>query len=230
MSDIKLINEHVIEIRFKPDARILDKRGEIANLLTVNPFDQWNISTNKINFLSKDNPNLEAYFSFKNTGLISSYPNETKSFIEETEKFIKTVWNHFPTNEITRVGIRSRYVLPAKDFKTMFDAYKEKFLGIKDDDLKKLGGDLIDLGFPLNFVDGENFFNIHTGPMEKKEFSNLVKNQDEIFDNGVFLDFDFFKEKFSPYTKQKDIVDFLKLGVKKAENALSVISGWIIKE
>lgn len=230
MSIKEKIAEYVVEIRFKPNARVLDKRGEIASNLLSKLLNQWSISSNQILLSSKENLDTKAVFSFKNVSFVSNYPNDKKFFLENAEAYIKSAWTHFPNNEIVRVGIRTKYLIPAKDFKSIFDSYKKNFLALKDEDLTKIGGTLIDLGFPLNFADGDNFFNIVTGPMEKEQFGQFVKEQEDIFENGVFIDFDYFKQEFSPYTKQKDILDLIKLGIEKAENACSAISDLVIKK
>ena len=224
------ISEHVVEIRFKPNARVLDKRGEIASTLLSTLLNQWSISSNQILLSSKENLDVKAVFSFKNVSFVSNYPNDSKFFLKNAEAFIKSAWSLFPNNEIVRVGVRTKYLIPTKDFKSTFDSYRKNFLALKDEQIKEIGGTLIDLGFPLNFTDGDNFFNIMTGPMEKAQFGQFLKEQEDIFENGVFLDFDYFKQEFSPYTKQKDIIDFLKLGVEKADKACSVISELTIEK
>lgn len=218
------IAEYVIEIRFKPNARVLDKRGEIATNLISSLLNQWTISNNQILLTSKENPDTRAVFSFKNVSFVSNHPNTEKFFLENAESYIKSAWTHFPNNEIVRVGVRTKYLIPAKDFKSVFDKYRKNFLALNDEQLNKMGGTLVDLGFPLNFVDGDNFFNIMTGPMEKEQFGQFLETEEDIFENAVFIDFDYFKQEFSPYTKQKDIIDFLKMGVKKANEAQVAIT------
>lgn len=230
MSINEKIAEYVVEIRFKPNAKVLDKRGEIASNLLSKLLNQWSISSNQILLSSKENLDTKAVFSFKNVSFVSNYPNDKKFFLENAGAYIKSAWTHFPNNEIIRVGIRTKYLIPAKDFKSIFDSYRKNFLALKDEKLTEIGGTLIDLGFPLNFADGDNLFNIVTGPMEKKQFGQFVKEQEDIFENGVFIDFDYFKQEFSPYTKQKDIIELIKLGIEKAEKACSVISDLVIEK
>lgn len=228
----QILSEHIIEIRFKPNANILDKRGEITTALTSNIFDQWSISDQQILLSSKENTKVQGSFSYKNTSFQTSYPNNTEFFLSHAENFIKSSWSSFPSNEIARIGIRTRYIVPVKDFKTAFDSYRKTFLGLNDKQIERFGGNLIDLGFPLNFVDGQNFFNVTTGPMEKKQFIQIFKEEDgeDFFADGLFLDVDYFKQEFSPYTKQKDVINFMKAGVKKAETVLSVVTDLIIKK
>ena len=169
----KSITKHIFEIRIKPDARFLDKRGSIAAQMTSAKFNHWNISRNRIDFGSSVHPELTAFFSFRNLGIASSTPITTDEFQKTAEEFIKSAWQHFTTNTIIRLGVRTICLTQATDFKKSFDAYRKFFLKLEDKDLSKFGGDLVDLGFLLNFVDGDKFFNITTGPMEDKQSKDI---------------------------------------------------------
>jgi len=62
----KVISKHILEIRYKPNSRFLDRRGEIAYILSGQMFDQWNIGNNRIDFANKKHHNIEAFFSYRN--------------------------------------------------------------------------------------------------------------------------------------------------------------------
>ncbi|OJI06584.1 hypothetical protein BK004_02790 [bacterium CG10_46_32] len=228
---METISKHLVEIRYKPNSRFLDKRGEVADLLSNSIFDQWNISTNKINFSSKKDDNIEAFFSFRNLGLFTNYPNTQDFFLEKAKDFIKSAWNYFPTGNIIRVGVRSTYLFETRDFKNTFDKYRSKFLALSDEDIKEFDGDLIDLGFPLNFSIGEDFFNVNTGPMEKDQSKEMVLNdEEELPTTGVYIDVDYFRKEFSPHTTQKNILEFVDKGIQKADKISKLIAGWTTKK
>lgn len=226
------ISEHVIEIRFKPDSYFLDKRGQIASSIGASTaLDQWSISNVQIDFSSKSNEKIQAFYSYKNIGFTSYAPNDSKFFQEEAGKFIKAAWAFIGQNEITRIGIRSKFITETESFTSAFNAYKKKFLALSDDDLKKFGGSLVDLGFPMNFIDGENYFNIvNMGPMEKSQFAQQLTVAGEAFDAGIFLDIDYFKKEFSPHTNQRNVIDFLRQGIKKSEQLYATLNEWVNPE
>ncbi len=226
----QIFSKHIIEIRFKPNSRFLDKRGEIAELLAGSFFDQWNISNNRIDFSNKTNENVAAFISFRNLGVFTNYPNKADFFKEKARDFIKSAWTNFPTNKITRIGVRSTYLIGTPSFKNSFDEYRKKFLGLSDEDLKKFNGDLIDLGFPLNFAVGEDFFNVTTGPMEKNQSKEFLLDDDELPEAGIFVDVDYFKKEFSPHITQKNVLDFIDTGVDKAGDVKDLIAGWTAKD
>lgn len=225
----KIFSKHIVEIRYKPNSRFLDKRGEIAESLANTLFDQWNISNNRIDFLSKENENILAFFSFRNLGLFTNYPNTTDFFKEKAKDFIRSAWMHFSADKITRIGIRSTSLIESKSFKNSFDEYRKKFLGLSDEDLKKFDGDLIDVGFPLNFAVGEDFFNITTGPMEKSQSKGFLIDDKELPASGIYVDTDYFRKEFSPHITQKNVLDFVDKGIDKAEKIKDLVAGWTAK-
>ncbi|MEX1014383.1 MAG: hypothetical protein WDZ80_04450 [Candidatus Paceibacterota bacterium] len=223
----KILSKHLVEIRYTPNARILDKRGETAESLSSALLNYWNISTNRIDFLSKDNESVRAFFSYKNLGFLSSYPNETDYFIEESKNLIKSAWTHFPADKIRRIGVRSTYAIPVKDFTIAFETYKDKFLKLSDADIKQFGGDLVDIGFPLNFVSGENFFNIVTGPMEKEQLKQFFGDIDDLPDSAIYIDVDYFRKDFSSEMRQRNVLEFIENGVKRAKSISDTISSLV---
>jgi len=220
----KIFAKHLVEVRFKPNARILDKRGELAEALSTPLFNYWNISTNRIDFLSKDNKTIQAFFSYKNLGLLASHPNETAYFIDEAKAFIKNAWTHFPADKISRIGVRSTYIVPVKDFTKAFEAYKEKFLKLSAEELKKFDGDLVDVGFPLNFVSGEDFFNVVTGPMEKGQSQQFFGADEDLPQAAIYIDVDYFRRDISSDLKQRNILEFIDTGVNKAKSIADTIA------
>lgn len=224
----KTIVNHIFEIRVKPDARFLDKKGSVADQMINPKLNHWNISRNRIDFTSSDSPELTAFFSFRKLGVASRAPISTDEFKKTTEEFIKSAWQHFATNTIIRLGVRSIFLTQVSDFKKAFDTYREKFLKLGNSDLNKFGGDLVDLGFPLNFIEGDNFFNISTGPMEDKQSKDIFG--DKAFKTGLFLDVDYFRKEVSPHIIPKHIVSFVEDGIKKANMVLQQITQLIIEK
>lgn len=223
----KTLSKHLVEIRFTPNAPILDKRGETAEALSSTLFNYWSISTNRIDFASKDKESIQAFLSYKNLGLLSSYPNEASYFLDEAKNFIKTAWTHFPADKIKRIGVRSTYIIQTQNFTKTFDAYKEKFLKLTDSDIKKFGGDLVDVGFPLNFVSGEDYFNVITGPMEKEQLKQFFGDIDDLPDSAIYIDVDYFRKDFSSEMKQRNVLEFIESGVNKAKSIADIISSLV---
>jgi hypothetical protein len=212
------ITKHILEIRYKPDPRFLDKRGSVAAQIADQDFNQWNISNDRIDFNNTKHPELSRFFSIRNLGVTSVYPATTQTFLDTSENYIKSAWPCFPANTITRLGVRSFFLTKEDDFTKAFYKYKKTFLKLEESQLAGFGADLVDIGLPLNFVDGDDIFNIMTGPMQKKQSIEIFT--DSAFDSGTYLEVDYFRTDISPHITQRQVIDFVKKAVEKSEKVL----------
>lgn len=220
--------EHTLEIRFKPNARSLDKRGEIAEALATPLLNQWNIATNRIAFFSESDPAYKGFFSFRNLGIKTLAPHDRDFFLEKCAEFLKPAWNYFPTSEIIRIGIRVKTLTEVESYTSTFAAFREKFLALPDETLASFGGDLVDVGFPLNFVDGKNSFRLNTGPMQAQEYDVHFENTEGMSKPGIFLDVDYYGTEFSPNIKQKNVKEFIEIGLNKADEVKKVLHSLVL--
>ncbi len=223
------ISKHIVEIRFKPNASILDKRGHIAESLLGTRFDSWEIGPNRINLKNKDCKEIAGFFSVKNMGFSSAHPRSLKDFIDEAKDFIKGAWGFRGTSEITRIGVRSRFLTEVSDFKEAFVAYRDCFLKLGGEEIKKFGGELKDVGFPMTFKMGDRSFNITTGAMEKKQALEYYGDEEGVPEASNYVEVDYFKTAFRGEYKQRDALRFIEVGTKKAEEINKLISGWVCK-
>jgi hypothetical protein len=223
----KCISKHVVEVRFKPNAAILDKRGQIAESLTVKQFDFWSISDNRIDFVNKDCKHISGFLSFRNAGFSSVYPMTVEYFVENAKDFIQRAWIFFGTNEVIRIGVRSTFLSEVSDFENTLRAYREHFLKLNDEEVKEFGGQLVDVGFPLNFVMGGKRFNIMTGPMKKAQALIQYGNEEGIPETAIFLDVDYFKSEFGKEFRLKEALNFIEEGTQKAREINKLICNWI---
>lgn len=223
-----VFEDYLFELRFKPYSKVLDKRGEIAQSLSGELLNQWNIKTNTIDFASEKDPDVSAFFSYQNLGARSVSPRSKKDFIEVATELLKKSWTHFPTNEILRIGVRSRYLKPVKDFTSVFDKYRTKFLALSNEDLSKMGGDLIDVGFPMNFYDGPHYYNLMTGPLKKEQFPAFIKKYPDDVEQGIFVDVDYFNKDTSPNIRQKEVIEFIEHALGRSETVTELIANdWL---
>jgi len=223
----KCISKHLVEIRFKPSPSFLDKRGKIAESLSGKLFDSWSISENRIDFGNRDCKYIKGFFSFTNAGFSSVYPQPLEYFVERAKDFIPRAWIFFGTNEVIRIGVRSTFLSEVSDFENTVRAYREHFLKLNEEEVKEFGGQLVDVGFPLNFVMGDKRFNIMTGPMKKAQALIHYGNEEEIPETAIFLDVDYFKSEFGKGLRLKEALNFIEEGTQKAREINKLICNWI---
>lgn len=223
---MKTITKQLCEIRFKPDPKILDKRGEITGALSDLTFPNWKIANNRIDFGNDKDLFASAFFSYRNLGTSSCFPHDAKYFVDTTKEFIKKSWVFFPSNNIVRVGIRSSVLVDlGKSFKDYFEVYKKNISGFTKKNLFK--AELVDVGLNLNFANGDEYFNITTGPMDREQAKMFFdgNSDEEIPETCVYIEVDYFKKDFKPSIKQKDIFKILDDGIAKSEEISSSITG-----
>lgn len=222
---MKMLQKHILEIRFTPTPSIVDKRGVIAESLVGDLLNGWSIGDNRINFTNKENKNFGAFVSYKNFGFISESPNDTDFFSENSKDFVKKTWNYIPTGKITRIGVRSTYLVEQSNFEKALENLKKEFLNLNGGKLEKFGGKLVDVGLPLNFKEGDVKFNINFGVMEKEQSSQFFIDEESVPDCGVFIDVDYFQDdNFSSVSaKQSNILQFIDNGLTKSKNVMETV-------
>lgn len=227
MSD-QIVKKHIFEIKFTPTPTILDRRGQITDLVLDDFFNGWRISENRINIESKNNKNIVCFASYFNFGLISESPNDSNLFIEKSQALIEKLWQVLPVNKFQRFGVRTTEFIPQeKAFKELVSVYKKEFLKLSDNQLSKIGENLVDIAIPINFVnDGEKTkVNINTGPMQKKQASQFFTDESLLSETGVFIDIDYFDDQLitRSHQKQKDYFSFISNGISKAEKVTEAV-------
>ncbi len=222
---MQTLQKHILEIRFTPTPSIVDKRGAITESLVGDLLNGWSIGNNRINFNNKENKNLGAFVSYKNFGFITESPNDTDFFLENVKDFVKKAWNYIPTGRITRIGVRSTYLIEQPQFEKALDNLKQNFLNLNGGKLEKFGGELVDVGLPLNFKEDDIKFNINFGVMEKEQGSQFFIDEEGVPDCGIFIDVDYFQnDNFSSASlKQSNVLQFIDDGITKSKNVMNAV-------
>ena len=69
-TEYEITNENILEIRYKPNPKILDYRGTWAEALAqVMSVSEWRIDENRIDVSNKEKT-LKAFASYKNAGAV----------------------------------------------------------------------------------------------------------------------------------------------------------------
>jgi hypothetical protein len=209
------INDHVVEIRYKANPRVLDHRGTWAEMVSEHmALPHWKIIENRIDIFTKDRE-LHAFVGFKNSGL-TALNTPTKNYFSDKAikllRFVFTLQDFGDPIHVDRIGVRSRFCSPyLGTFEELRDRYSTKFLRITEEGINAIGKKikLIDIGGPLNFADKFGNFNTQSGPMTAKQFNDFFNQSEDFPDVGLYFDIDYFVR---PETKinSKEIITTVK--------------------
>ena len=191
------INEHVFEIRYKPNPKILDYRGTWAELISTHmALSQWNIVENRVDIYDKANKN-HAFVGFRNSGFVTLDSPTKNYFFDQATKlfsFVAQLDGFEKQPFVERIGIRSKFCTSfEKDFDELKNRYSQRYLTLPKEAEKAIDAKLIDIGGPLNFADKLGNFNTMSGPMENKQIIQYFSNRKDtdVPEIGLFYDIDY---------------------------------------
>jgi len=193
-----LLNEHVVEIRYKANPVVLDHRGTWAEKISNHMnFSKWKIDENRIDISSHDQ-DMHVFVGYQNAG-ISAFNTPNKNYFpEKSVKFLSYIFKldeFFNSLLVKRIGVRSRFCTPfAGTFDELLDLYTKKFLKLTENARDAIGNNckLVDIGGPLNYKDKYGYFNTMSGPVAEAQMYQIFKKIDKCPEVGLYFDIDYF--------------------------------------
>lgn len=184
MADLEtheFVNEHILELRYKPNPQILDYRGRfVESFSSYMNLSEWRISNNRVDIHSKDEL-IRAFVSIKNAGLVLRNTDLPDYFPNQANKFIKHLFSTEPFNEpllVRRLGVRSRFAtISPIPFEKLIQECQRKVIKLNTEAANALEAELTDIAFHFNFETPLGKFYFNGGPMEKaqlEEFFDFV--------------------------------------------------------
>jgi hypothetical protein len=192
---MSVINEHILEIRYKANPKILDFRGTWAEGIS-NHMDlkHWRIVENRVDVFN-DNSSLHAFVGFKSAGFVAQDTDTKNFFSDKAVKFFRYLFSLDGFGKdiyTTRIGVRSRFAQEYKDdFKNLMIKYSQNYLRLTEEAKKAINAELVDIGGPLNFKDKEGNFNTMSGPMKSEQLQDFFDNREKLPEVSFYYDIDY---------------------------------------
>ena len=189
------MNEQILEIRYKPNPKILDYRGSWAEAISYHMnLPEWRILENRIDVFDKEDGD-HAFVGFSNAGFVAHNTPTKNYFSDKTLKFFKylfTLTGFEKTPNIVRIGVLSKYYTEFNgDFNALKDKYTSNYLTLTDKAKKMFNAQLIDIGVPLNFVDKFGNFNTMSGPMTEEQIHQFIQYAENPPPVGLYFQIDY---------------------------------------
>jgi hypothetical protein len=194
MGKSKLFTEQVLEIKYRPEPRVLDHLGLWADqLLKEYQLTEWQITQSRLDVFDKQETN-RLFISFKNAGLVLRNSTDEHEFLAKTRTFLKFLLKQNPFNtkfSIERLGVLSKF---AYEYNGMFDDLRthisKNLYSINEKYLNLFDGKLTDFAIPLTFQTESGKTNSHLGPMKKDQLKVFLPFVDELPDVCLYFDID----------------------------------------
>lgn len=198
--DQVMVNEHVLEVRFRPSGTFVDKRGLIADyIVEKGQFSYWRIETNVVNFQDMEGgiKRVGGFVSFRNVGYVA-YDPQTKNFFEDKAiSFWKDFLSnpHFDLPLITRFGLRTKtFITSNSNFESLESKMFSKFFRTDVEDI--VGGKRSDLQIVFDLSEDNFKSRLLLGPLHKDEANRHFSFSSEHFKaTGTYIDCDIYQEK-----------------------------------
>lgn len=189
------LNRQIVEVRYKPNPKILDYRGTWAEGISEHlNLERWEIIENRVDVYNED-MSLHAFVSFKNAGFTAKNSQTRNFFSDKALRFFKYLYSldGFETNlHIKRIGVRSRFCREYQgDFGELRDKYTNNYLSLSEGAKETINAKLVDIGGPLNFEDRLGNFNTMSGPMKKEQIERFFETDEDIPSVGLYFDVDY---------------------------------------
>jgi hypothetical protein len=189
------VNEHVVEVRYKANPKVLDYRGTWAEGISEHMgLKKWRINDNRVDVHNED-ASVHAFVGFGNAGF-STFGVDTRDFFpNKAIRFFKYLFGLDGFGKqihVKRFGVRSRFAHPFKgDFDDLVHRYATGYLSLTPEAKDAMGGKLVDIGAPLNFTDKIGNFNTMSGPMRSDQLENYFGKQGELPKVSLYFDVDY---------------------------------------
>ena len=195
MSENAQICELIFELRYKPNPKLLDYRGTLANnLTTLLSVSEWQTTDNRVDVHDKE-LNIHAFVSFKNTGMVIRTPPTKNYFQDQVLKLMRYLFKQVEFGDkvlTSRMGIRYRIATEyTGDFQDLLKLYINKYAPISDTVLGYYGGSIVDIGTPFEIKTPHGTIKSNSGPVQKEQLENFFRGFTDIPEVALYFDLDY---------------------------------------
>lgn len=226
------LNEHILEIRYKPNPKILDQRGKWAEEISAHmKMPDWVVVENRVDIFNKDRRD-RAYVGFRSLGYICHGSQTKIYFPDQAVKFMKFVFEYDEFDKaplIERIGVRSRFCTKyEKTFDDLRDLYCSRYVVLSDKANKAINAKVVDVAGYWNFADDLGNFNTQSGPMISTQISQFFNDVDiaTVPEVGLYFDVDY-SVKPKRNMKEQEIVSvvhgFAERAWKRNDDLKSIV-------
>ena len=212
--NLSTISEHIFEIRYKPNPRILDLRGKWAELISKNlNLPHWSLTGTRIDVFDSEKRNELMFVTFRNAGVAFYNPQTENYFPEKSVKFFKLL-SEFESFDkplfVERLGVRTKFVSAYEgEFDNLVNLFTANFINLATESKSAINADLINISTSLQLKDRVGNFNVMSSPLKKSQIKALFNKDEPYPEVGLLYDIDYWTKPNQTMNTQ-DIVKTIK--------------------
>ena len=209
------LSTQLVEIRYKPNSKILDHRGSLADSISNHMgLTEWLITENRVDIFRADKKE-RGFVAFRNAGFTLIDAETTELFLDRANKFVRFAFAQSPFADplfVERIGVRAQIAVPFNDsFENLLERYSTRFASLSVEAANVLDASLIDMGFALNFSTRDGRLNVNTGPMGQTQLRQFLDRDEDLSlpDVALYADLDYWSRPGQPMP-MKNILNTIK--------------------
>lgn len=227
------LHEHILEVRYMPNPKVLDYRGTWAEAISdYMKLPKWVIVNNRIDIYDEKNKD-RAFVGFRNAGFVAHATPTKNYFPDKAIKFFKyllTLEGFKKTPYVERIGVRSKFCEKYEgSFDELRDKYVSNYLSLTNKAKKIINSKIIDIGGPINFADKYGNFNTMSGPIIDKQMAQFFEITEGSPAVGLYFDIDYWILPKKEVDEQ-EILSYIKQFANSAWDRFDSISKLILEE
>jgi len=189
------MNEQILELRYRPNARIIDYRGELAELIAEQlNLPRWRVSQDRVDVFDESHRH-RAFVSHRNVGFSVQDSATSNYFGDKAGQFLRFVADIEPVGKtwtVLRLGVRSKFCSPVElDFEEAVERFNQRYSVLTPQAEEAIAADVEDFGSTLELRDQHGWFKLQIGPMAEDQLGRFFKDRDEYPDVGIYCDIDY---------------------------------------
>lgn len=229
----KSYNRNILEIRYKPNSKVLDYRGKWAEQISSHmKLSEWRIGKDRIDIYDKEGKD-RAFISYRNAGFVTNDAPTANYFPDKAIKLFKFIFELHDFDSplyVLRIGVRVKFYTGFNgNFEELMEKYANRFLKLTDDAKKILNAELLDIGSPLNFKDKYGHFNMMGGPMRSEQAQEYLERDEELSKVGLYFDIDYWIQPEN-IVKNERILDTISVFSEQAWGKHKGVCNIILKD
>lgn len=223
-----IVARYLVEFRFTPFPRILNRSGDLAAEFHGDPFIQWRITSTPFRVELHDQSRTKvAFATHRAIGMEMEAPDTFSMFSDQVQRWLRTatVEKLFGDLQVLRSGFRAWYFTPVSEtaYEGLVNRISKRFL-IIDPLLDAFSSHkVVDNAVVLNLASPESKIDITLGPITKdearrKEWVNTDEGQGILPELALAIDIDLFQERdVAEATPVNSMLKFIRDSWKSSE-------------